>query len=222
MAISRVFLHSYFEFCWAFCKVDANFRALWLKRLSKVTVTMVEPASRTVSWLYNLGESISKRFHLVLLLDAYQYSFAAHHSLSDDSDVYRSNNWKFEYNQPTWRSYRKARFDQSCPIFLTVLNPRAAIIVQNGPQNWTRAKKSPLIASYIPTFMLWTFSALVPVLVWYAGYLEKHWTYSSTHYNIMQKCYGFLLLMVLGLRWTLYYLCCLLAYFFRIQVPVRR
>jgi len=58
-------------------------------------------------------------------------------------------------------------------------------------------EKSPILASYIPTFMLWTFSALVPVLVWYAGYMEKHWTFSSTHYNIMQKCYGFLLLMVL-------------------------
>ena len=39
--------------------------------------------------------------------------------------------------------------------------------------------KSPLIASYIPTLMLWTFSALVPVLVWYAGYMEKHWTFRS-------------------------------------------
>lgn len=40
--------------------------------------------------------------------------------------------------------------------------------------------KSPLIASYIPTLMLWTFSALVPVLVWYAGYMEKHWTFRNT------------------------------------------
>ena len=53
------------------------------------------------------------------------------------------------------------------------------------------------VASYIPTLMLWTFSALIPLLVWYAGYWEKHWTISSTHFNIMQKCYGFLLLMVL-------------------------
>ena len=45
--------------------------------------------------------------------------------------------------------------------------------------------------------MLWTFSAVIPLLVWYAGYWEKHWTISSTHFNIMQKCYGFLLLMVL-------------------------
>ena len=181
--------------------MDANFRTLWLEWVWEVTVTVVEPASRTISWLYNLGESVSKRFYLVLLLDAYQYSFAAHHSLSDDSDVYRSNNWKFEHNKPTRRSHRKARVHESIwpklPRFLTL-----GQLVENV--RWTLAQKSPLIASYIPTFMLWTFSALVPVLVWYAGYLEKHWTYSSTHYNIMQKCYGFLLLMVLGLRWNLF------------------
>ena len=60
-------------------------------------------------------------------------------------------------------------------------------------QNFERVK----VASYIPTLMLWTFSAVIPLLVWYAGYWEKHWTISSTHFNIMQKCYGFLLLMVL-------------------------
>ena len=45
--------------------------------------------------------------------------------------------------------------------------------------------------------MLWTFSALLPILVWYGGHMEKHWTKSSTHFHIMNKTYGFLLLMVL-------------------------
>ena len=58
-------------------------------------------------------------------------------------------------------------------------------------------EKSPFIASYLPTLLLWTFSALIPLIVWYAGYWEKHWSISSTHYNICQKAYGFLLLMVL-------------------------
>ena len=32
-------------------------------------------------------------------------------------------------------------------------------------------EKSPVLASYIPTLLLWTFSALLPILVWYGGHL---------------------------------------------------
>jgi len=89
-------------------------------------------------------------------------------------------------------------------LFITLFLTTPSFIVQTienlnitDPLQDLIEKKSPLVASYIPTLMLWTFSALIPLLVWYAGYWEKHWTISSTHFNIMQKCYGFLLLMVL-------------------------
>uniref|UniRef100_A0A8C4NH46 Transmembrane protein 63A n=1 Tax=Eptatretus burgeri TaxID=7764 RepID=A0A8C4NH46_EPTBU len=56
---------------------------------------------------------------------------------------------------------------------------------------------SPIITQFLPTLLLWTFSALLPLLVYYSVFLECHWTRSSENRAIMHKCYFFLIFMVL-------------------------
>ncbi|XP_025105358.1 CSC1-like protein 2 isoform X4 [Pomacea canaliculata] len=56
---------------------------------------------------------------------------------------------------------------------------------------------SPLLVQFLPTLLLWTFSALLPNLVYYSDQYMGHWTKTSEHHAIMRKTFVFLLLMVL-------------------------
>ncbi|TRY90852.1 hypothetical protein DNTS_020876 [Danionella cerebrum] len=56
---------------------------------------------------------------------------------------------------------------------------------------------SAIISQFFPTLMLWTFSALLPTIVYYSTLGEAHWTRSSENMSIMYKLYTFLLFMVL-------------------------
>ncbi|XP_035534092.1 CSC1-like protein 1 [Morone saxatilis] len=56
---------------------------------------------------------------------------------------------------------------------------------------------SPIISQFFPTLLLWTFSALLPTIVYYSTLGEAHWTRSSEQLSMMRKLYFFLLFMVL-------------------------
>ncbi|KAF0023324.1 hypothetical protein F2P81_023954 [Scophthalmus maximus] len=56
---------------------------------------------------------------------------------------------------------------------------------------------SPIISQFFPTLLLWTFSALLPTLVYYSTLGEAHWSRSSEQLSMMRKLYFFLLFMVL-------------------------
>lgn len=58
-------------------------------------------------------------------------------------------------------------------------------------------KISPFLVEFVPTLLLWTFSALLPNVVYWSDQLVGHWTRTAEHHNIMVKCFVFLLLMVL-------------------------
>lgn len=58
-------------------------------------------------------------------------------------------------------------------------------------------KISPLVSEFLPTLMLWTFTALLPVIVTYSDKWLSHWTRSKQNYSIMTKSFGYLLFMVL-------------------------
>lgn len=58
-------------------------------------------------------------------------------------------------------------------------------------------KISPLISEFLPTLMLWTLSALMPVMVQYSDKWLSHWTRSQQNYSIMTKTFGYLLFMIL-------------------------
>ncbi|XP_066524328.1 CSC1-like protein 1 [Hoplias malabaricus] len=56
---------------------------------------------------------------------------------------------------------------------------------------------SAVISQFFPTLLLWSFSALLPTIVYYSTLLEAHWTRSSENMSMMYKLYIFLIFMVL-------------------------
>ncbi|XP_051747152.1 CSC1-like protein 1 isoform X2 [Ctenopharyngodon idella] len=56
---------------------------------------------------------------------------------------------------------------------------------------------SAVISQFFPTLLLWTFSALLPTIVYYSTLGESHWTRSSENMSMMYKLYIFLIFMVL-------------------------
>ncbi|KAJ8308093.1 hypothetical protein KUTeg_012967 [Tegillarca granosa] len=56
---------------------------------------------------------------------------------------------------------------------------------------------SPVLVQFLPTLLLWTFSAVMPNIVYYTDQYVGHWTRTSEHHNVMVKTFIFLLLMVL-------------------------
>lgn len=58
-------------------------------------------------------------------------------------------------------------------------------------------KMSPVLSEFLPTLLLWTVAALLPVLVSYSDEWLSHWTRSEQNHSVMQKTFFFLLFMVL-------------------------
>ncbi|XP_069464797.1 CSC1-like protein 1 isoform X2 [Ambystoma mexicanum] len=56
---------------------------------------------------------------------------------------------------------------------------------------------SPVISQFFPTVLLWSFSSLLPSIVYYSTLLEAHWTRSTENRVMMYKVYFFLIFMVL-------------------------
>lgn len=59
------------------------------------------------------------------------------------------------------------------------------------------SKISPLVSEFLPTLLLWSLSALMPVIVAYSDTWLSHWTRSRQNYVIMTKTFGYLLFMIL-------------------------
>ncbi|XP_065592232.1 CSC1-like protein 1 isoform X1 [Cyrtonyx montezumae] len=60
-----------------------------------------------------------------------------------------------------------------------------------------RYLNNPIITQFFPTLLLWSFSALLPTIVYYSTLLESHWTKSAENRIMMHKVYIFLIFMVL-------------------------
>ncbi|CAG2057542.1 unnamed protein product, partial [Timema podura] len=58
-------------------------------------------------------------------------------------------------------------------------------------------KMSAVVSEFLPTLLLWTVSALMPVLVSYSDRFLSHWTRSEQNHSIMNKTFTLLLFMVL-------------------------
>lgn len=58
-------------------------------------------------------------------------------------------------------------------------------------------KVSPLLSEFLPTLLLLTMSALMPVIVAYSDQWMSYWTKSEQNFATMQKTFYFLLFMVL-------------------------
>ncbi|XP_060048407.1 CSC1-like protein 1 [Erinaceus europaeus] len=59
------------------------------------------------------------------------------------------------------------------------------------------ALNDPIISQFFPTLLLWSFSALLPTIVYYSTLLESHWTKSGENRIVVTKVYIFLIFMVL-------------------------
>lgn len=59
------------------------------------------------------------------------------------------------------------------------------------------SQSSPLITEFLPTLLLWSFTALMPIIVAYSESWLSHWTRSRENYAIMTKTFGYLLFMIL-------------------------
>ena len=53
------------------------------------------------------------------------------------------------------------------------------------------------MTDFLPTLLIWTFTALLPVVVAYADLLVGHWTRSGQNHAIMKKTFWYLLFMVI-------------------------
>ncbi|XP_072297347.1 CSC1-like protein 1 [Eucyclogobius newberryi] len=85
-------------------------------------------------------------------------------------------------------------------VLLTFLTTPAIIINTMDKFNVTKPLRdlnSPIITQFLPTVLLWSFSALLPTLVYYSTLGEAHWSRSSEQLSMMRKLYFFLLFMVL-------------------------
>uniref|UniRef100_A0A8C6SBY6 Transmembrane protein 63Ba n=1 Tax=Neogobius melanostomus TaxID=47308 RepID=A0A8C6SBY6_9GOBI len=85
----------------------------------------------------------------------------------------------------------------NCVLFLLLffLTTPAIIISTMDKFNVTKPVEylnNPIITQFFPTLLLWSFSALLPTIVYYSAFFEAHWTRTTMH-----KCYTFLIFMVL-------------------------
>ncbi|XP_073923569.1 calcium permeable stress-gated cation channel 1 [Castor canadensis] len=56
--------------------------------------------------------------------------------------------------------------------------------------------QSPVVTQFFPSLMLWAFTVIMPLIVYFSAFLEAHWTRSSQNLIIVYKCYIFLVFMV--------------------------
>uniref|UniRef100_A0A3B4WLG2 Transmembrane protein 63B n=1 Tax=Seriola lalandi dorsalis TaxID=1841481 RepID=A0A3B4WLG2_SERLL len=89
----------------------------------------------------------------------------------------------------------------NCVLFILLffLTTPAIIISTMDKFNVTKPVEylnNPIITQFFPTLLLWSFSALLPTIVYYSAFFEAHWT-SGENRTTMHKCYTFLIFMVL-------------------------
>lgn len=88
-------------------------------------------------------------------------------------------------------------------LFVVLFFLTTPAIVVNLFNNFTAAqenfirKVSPLLSEFLPTLLLLSMSALMPVIVAYSDQWMSHWTKSKQNLAIMRKTFFFLLFMVL-------------------------
>uniref|UniRef100_A0A8C3G4T4 Transmembrane protein 63B n=1 Tax=Cyclopterus lumpus TaxID=8103 RepID=A0A8C3G4T4_CYCLU len=85
-------------------------------------------------------------------------------------------------------------------LLLFFLTTPAIIISTMDKFNVTKPVEylnNPIVTQFFPTLLLWSFSALLPTIVYYSAFLEAHWTRSGENRTTMHKCYTFLIFMVL-------------------------
>ncbi|GAB6020649.1 hypothetical protein CHUAL_003319 [Chamberlinius hualienensis] len=100
-------------------------------------------------------------------------------------------------NSEHW--YLKAFCINFCIFFILffVTTPFVIISSLNLPDIFSFVNKvHPVIGRFLPTLLLWTVAALLPVIVSYSDQFVRHWTRSAENHTIMRKTFVFLLFMI--------------------------
>ncbi|XP_044765184.1 calcium permeable stress-gated cation channel 1 [Coccinella septempunctata] len=110
-------------------------------------------------------------------------------------------NWEnLEISYRNW--YSKAILINAI-LFLVLFFLTTPLILVNVINNLTSIqenfiyKLSPMLSEFLPTLLLLSFSAFLPVLVAYSDQWMSHWTKSQQNHATMHKTFFFLLFMVL-------------------------
>ncbi|KAM3860996.1 CSC1-like protein 1 [Diretmus argenteus] len=85
-------------------------------------------------------------------------------------------------------------------VLLSFLTTPSIIINTFDKFNVTRPIQylnSAVLTQFFPTLLLWSFSALLPTIVYYSTLGEAHWSRSTEQLSMMNKLFVFLLFMVL-------------------------
>ncbi|XP_041716386.1 CSC1-like protein 1 isoform X2 [Coregonus clupeaformis] len=133
--------------------------------------------------------------------------------LSSNSAALKVRNWRVDYaphpRNVYWDnlSVRGFRWWFRCLLLnfflfflLTFLTTPSIIISTIDKFNVTKPiyyLNSAVVSQFLPTLLLWSFSALLPTIVYYSTLGECHWSRSSEQLIMMHKLYIFLLFMVL-------------------------
>ncbi|XP_060569118.1 calcium permeable stress-gated cation channel 1-like isoform X3 [Ruditapes philippinarum] len=100
-----------------------------------------------------------------------------------------------------WKWWLKAIIINFVVVILLFFLTTPSIILTNldklSYKEYINKTHSALLVQFLPTLLLWTFTALLPNIVYWSDQYVGHWTRSSEHHAIMLKTFIFLLLMVL-------------------------
>uniref|UniRef100_UPI00398F63D0 CSC1-like protein 2 isoform X3 n=1 Tax=Pristiophorus japonicus TaxID=55135 RepID=UPI00398F63D0 len=139
--------------------------------------------------------------------------FSGEPQRSSNSEFIHASNWTVSYapdpHNIYWEhlslrgiSWWLRCFIINCILFILLffLTTPAIIITTMDKFNVTKPVEylnNPIITQFFPTLLLWSFSALLPTIVYYSGFFEAHWTRSGENRTTMHKCYTFLVFMVI-------------------------
>lgn len=100
-----------------------------------------------------------------------------------------------------WKWWLRAVLINSFIVVLLFFLTTPSVVLTNldklSYKEYIEKTHSALLMQFLPTLLLWTFTALLPNIVYYSDQYIGHWTRSSEHHSVMQKTFVFLLLMVL-------------------------
>ncbi|XP_078714704.1 mechanosensitive cation channel TMEM63B-like isoform X1 [Lampetra fluviatilis] len=129
------------------------------------------------------------------------------------SEELGASSWRVRYapdpNSIIWENLQVQGLMWWCRVFvlnallfllLFFLTTPAIIVNTMDKFNVTKpieSLNSPIVTQFLPTLLLWAFSAVLPFLVYYSVFLESHWTRSTENRTTMHKCYFYLIFMVL-------------------------
>ncbi|ESO83507.1 hypothetical protein LOTGIDRAFT_133162, partial [Lottia gigantea] len=103
--------------------------------------------------------------------------------------------------RPAWKWWVSAIVINGA-LFLLLFFLTTPVMLINVMDSFDYKKKledlhSPLLVQFLPTLLLWTFSAILPNIVYYSDQYIGHWTKTAEHHAVMRKTFIFLIFMVL-------------------------